>query len=187
MRFDVIELVPQGTEANPLQLARRWALETAEPVQLTVRGPDGDIVARAEVLLATAPALVAMKAQSLEVRKTADKRVNDGYDLIRLTEHIRPAELAAGFRRAPQALQTATLVSLRTRFDLHGDVTAIRMTSLRSRFAHLADVTPDRVRQVATVAATLEKALGRSPPRLPTAVQPRMPGRSLGGPQIGYP
>lgn len=67
-------------------LAHAWALATAAPMEIVVVDPSGSQLLDATVRVATASALVAMKASAVMTRQGAflAKRASDTYDLYRL-------------------------------------------------------------------------------------------------------
>lgn len=79
-------------------LSHRWALETATPCTIRVRGTS----IATEVPVATAPSLVAMKLHAIQDRKDDRKRASDAWDLYRLLEaHLWRGALVGAFDDAP--------------------------------------------------------------------------------------
>jgi hypothetical protein len=79
-------------------LSHRWALETATPCTIRIRGTG----VASELLVATTPSLVAMKLHAIEDRKEDRKRASDAWDLYRLLDaHLWSGALAGAFDNAP--------------------------------------------------------------------------------------
>lgn len=178
IHLDVIALRGPSERGSSVELARRWALDTAETLSLQVMA-GGQAVAEATVPVATTPGLVAMKVHALAQRKTATKRANDAYDLVRLVEASGPAGVARSLSGAPAPLAEATAHALRYHFATHADVTLKRIR-LVSAMPDAASLSEDRIHTVGRVADALEAIpmTGRSPERPP-------PGRDRPGPGLG--
>lgn len=177
IHLDVIELRGSSEPGSAVELARRWALDTAEAVGLRVVAGT-ETVAEARLPVATTPALVAMKAHALPRRKTPTKRANDAYDLVRLVEATGPAAMARSLSSAPAELARATAEALRYHFATHGDVTLKRIQVI-AVMPDAANLSEDRVHNVGRVADALDAlGTGRPPPQ-------RRPPRDLSGPGLG--
>ncbi len=175
VHLDVIEVREASEPGSPVELARRWALDTAERVEVSV-SVAGETIAQARLPIATTAALVAMKLHALPLRTNPLKRANDGYDVVRLVEAEGPAVLARGLSRAPNELGEATIEALRYHFSTHGDLTLQRIR-LNRALPDAATLVEDRVHDVARAADALEAfGTGRMGPR-PSSTEP--PGIGL--------
>jgi hypothetical protein len=82
-------------------LAHRWALESADPLTISVVGKD----VTTTVPVATPAALVAMKLHSIQDRSEDRKRASDAWDIFRLLEgHDAAGEIGAAITEGPQEL-----------------------------------------------------------------------------------
>ncbi len=178
IHLDVIALREPSARGSSVELARRWALDTAERLSLQVVAGD-QAVAEATVPVATTPALVGMKVHALAQRKTATKRANDAYDLVRLVEASGPAAVARSLSSAPAPLAKATADALRYHFATHADVTLKRIR-LVGAMPDAASLSEDRVHTVGRVADALEAI----PTTDRTSGRPA-PGRDGPGPGLG--
>jgi hypothetical protein len=175
VHLDVIEVREASEPGSPVELARRWALDTAETLAVAV-AVAGETVAQARLPVATTAALVAMKLHALPLRTHPLKRANDAYDVVRLVEAEGPAALARRLSSAPEKLGEATIEALRHHFSTHGDVTLQRIR-LNRALPDAATLVEDRVHDVARVADALEAlGTGRMGPRPPSG---ELPGLGL--------
>lgn len=128
---DLVELeeltVTDELEARAVNLAMAWryALDTAVPTRILAveAGASGTagpaVVARVEIPVAVAGALVAMKLLAARSPRRAELKVaSDIYDAWRLIRAWGPTVVAEDLARAPLALVDATIEHLR---DLFGD------------------------------------------------------------------
>jgi len=105
--IDIMDLnddpLPDDVDRRPFALARRGALLTAGPERTIVTGREGIVVADAAIPVATAGALVALKAVAMVRRPHGnhpEKVGSDIHDLVRLT---------AGIGALPVATEVAAL------------------------------------------------------------------------------
>ena len=112
VKVDVLETSPLPADATDLPeddldrlfvLGHRWALETAEPLEVRVV-TEGDPAHPSALVVATAPALVACKFHAIADRRDArsEKRESDALDLVRLIgDLVRAPALTDQFASAP--------------------------------------------------------------------------------------
>jgi hypothetical protein len=113
--------LPEDDHHRLFVLAHRWALESATPISVAVHGV-ADV--RANLIVATAPALLACKLHAIADRRDtrADKRESDARDIQRLAQlMVRDPQLGDRYAAAPFDL--ATLVAGGVQRWLVDDVT----------------------------------------------------------------
>jgi hypothetical protein len=94
-------------------LAHRWALETATPLYLTVRGDE----VTALIDVAQPAALVAMKLHSIHARTEERKRASDAWDLARLLDtHNIDGSITRELVHGPFGLYDLAAAQLRRAF-----------------------------------------------------------------------
>lgn len=103
--IDTQELQPDISDLAALDrlfvLGHRWALDSAEPLQVIVAASDVDAV----LPFATPAALVATKLHAFCDRQRDEKRASDAYDIYRLLEtRDRFGEIAEVTNHGPRAL-----------------------------------------------------------------------------------
>jgi hypothetical protein len=102
-------------------LGHRWALETATP--LTISVVDREL--EAQIPVATAAALVAMKLHSILDRSADTKRASDAWDIYRLLEAHNPTgEITRALAGGPEGLAPVAAAALDRVF--RSDVTRTR-------------------------------------------------------------
>ena len=178
IHLDVIELREPSEPGSSVELARRWALDTAESLTVAVR-TGAQLASEARLPVATTAALVAMKVHALPRRKSTEKRSNDAYDVVRLVEAAGAGAVARSLSSAPSELRSATAEGLRYYFQTHADSTHKRIQMNRG-LPDAAELSELRVVRVGRIAEALD-AFGTGRPPL----RPESPGRGLPGPDLG--
>ncbi|MCZ7525603.1 MAG: nucleotidyl transferase AbiEii/AbiGii toxin family protein [Acidimicrobiia bacterium] len=105
--FEAADLEGLDTSDRAFVVSHRWALDTAEPVRISVVDEHHIEQAGADMRLATPAALVAMKAGAIPRRRDEGraKRASDVYDVYRLLRAHNPAGAVAGaLSEAPHGL-----------------------------------------------------------------------------------
>lgn len=120
MPSTVGEALPPGGWKRGFAHARRWAIDSAEPVSITVVDGDGSPVAHGACFLATVHTLIALKVVALRGRQGRSSKTKVGsdiHDLVRLTVRHPIGELAEGFASAPGELTDYVAQQLTRLFD----------------------------------------------------------------------
>ena len=123
--LDIID-VSDGDPDHGGFAAHRFALETATVRELRVTTRDGPILASVAVPVATAAAIVAMKLQAIEGRKTVrpEKRSGDVSDIVRIVSAFgSPALANTLLETAPENLVEQTRRACRQYFETDVDRT----------------------------------------------------------------
>lgn len=116
---DAVDIEPELSRL--FVLAHRWALETADPMILSVDGTD----VRAEIRVALPAALVAMKLHAIQSRTEERKRASDAWDLARLLDaHNADGAVSRALETGPADLNELVATQLRRVFV--DDVTRTR-------------------------------------------------------------
>jgi hypothetical protein len=141
--------LPTDALARSFVLAHAWGLATAEPARVVAMDRAGNHLSSAEILVATAAALVSMKLHAIRSRRgsTSAKQGSDAYDLYRLLATLdRDGELGRVLRGAPHALGSWSAVEIEDLFVVDAERTALW---IRNALAdQMGGITADDVRGV---------------------------------------